>query len=429
MTGRNRRSPVERIVYLPEGDWRDPGNYSGTPLYFGRALARACREVGLDLAVVQVPELINTEPLWNLVGAALRRRGMPAALAALNARQRRARQTAALIRRLRGIRSWADAVGPVREYLDEFGRVTARRLGEAADARSAILCLNTMNPPWHGSFRAWYYLDAPLAPLYFDRAAGFVRAAADGPEMVELFASLERSAIERAHGLLFFSGFAASACRRAYASSRGKSFVVGAGANLDRPPPFQPRVSRGPLRALFVGRDFSLKGGDLLLEAASRLDPARFRLTVVTERRFHPRPADRPACARFRAPVDKARLGALYAGHDVFVFPTRLDAFGIVVCEAMAHGMPVLATPVRAIPEILGRRTRLFDPYVATADQLASALERAARDPALCRAVGRRNFVRAREQFDWQRVTDRILALMLAGGPRAGATRGDHATV
>lgn len=430
MNRSGRRRPAARVVYLPEGDWRDPANYSGTPLYLGRALARRCRARSVELSVVQVPELINTEPLWRIAQAAVERRGLRAAVAGLPARQRDAAQTARLVTRLRRACSWRDAAPLLGAYLDEFTRLTTSRLRRAAGGGGALLCLNTMNPPWRGSFPAWYYLDAPLAPLYFDEQVGFVRGSAAGAEAVSLFTAVEREAIGRARGLLFFSRFASNACRAAYPSARGKSHVVGAGANLGRLPDYRPAGRADRMRLLFVGRDFGLKGGDLLLEAAAHLDPARFALTVVTERRFHPRPPDRPACASFLAPVSKLEVAELYAAHDLFVFPTRLDAFGIVVCEAMAHGLPVLATPVRAIPEILGRTTPRFDPYVTSAGELVAAIERAAADPATCRAVGRRNFARARQRFDWDRVVDRMLDRILddEARPSAEATRGTHAT-
>ena len=47
--------------------------------------------------------------------------------------------------------------------------------------------------------------------------------------------------------------------------------------------------------------------------------------------------------AAFLGWVDRERLDSLYAGLDMFVFPSRFDTFGNVVLEAFSHGMPVIA--------------------------------------------------------------------------------------
>ena len=54
-------------------------------------------------------------------------------------------------------------------------------------------------------------------------------------------------------------------------------------------------------------------------------------------------------------------------GADVLVHPTYFDSFGMVVLEAMAHGLPVIATRVYAIPEMIedGVSGTLLDPPVS----------------------------------------------------------------
>ena len=58
---------------------------------------------------------------------------------------------------------------------------------------------------------------------------------------------------------------------------------------------------------------------------------------------------------RFAGRVTEEDLPRMYAAADAFVLPTaELECFGLIALEALACGRPVLATPVGAIPEILG---------------------------------------------------------------------------
>jgi glycosyltransferase involved in cell wall biosynthesis len=52
-----------------------------------------------------------------------------------------------------------------------------------------------------------------------------------------------------------------------------------------------------------------------------------------------------PANMSFIGPVTRDRVSSLYQSADLFVFPTLSDGFGITQLEAMAHGLPVIATP------------------------------------------------------------------------------------
>lgn len=410
--------PVERIVYVPEGDWHDPANYSGTPLYFGRALAAECDTLGLDLRVVETPETINTEPLWELIAASVTGRSADAAdqvLWALPEVQRTDPATRRLLDDLRGADSWREARAPVHRYLEEHRDRTDGLISAAIGSSGMAICLNTLNPPWTRNRPACYYLDTVLATFYFDQISGLVSHRNDAPELVALFHGMEADALQHANHIFHFSSFSARLCAEHYPSTASRSVVVGAGANLDARPSIQRTVPPTlPLRLLFVGRDLSLKGGRLLLRAAALLDPKQFTLTIVTEARFH---ASEPlAGVRFHSLVSKAELCDLYAAHDMFLFPTERDAFGLVVCEAMAFGLPVLATPVRAVPDILGPATATFDPYVTSAEQLVDRLVALSKQPALILSAGRRNRMRARAGFEWPIVVASMLACILADG-------------
>lgn len=105
---------------------------------------------------------------------------------------------------------------------------------------------------------------------------------------------------------------------------------------------------------LNVGRLVPIKGVADLLEAYARLDPsvrAEVGLVLVGDGAQKAQLAARaaqisPGTVRFPGFLQKDRLPDLYALADAFVFPTLSDPWGFVVNEAMACGLPVIATDV-----------------------------------------------------------------------------------
>ena len=86
------------------------------------------------------------------------------------------------------------------------------------------------------------------------------------------------------------------------------------------------------------------------------------------------------ARVRFEGRVPDETLPAMYAAADVFVLPSAaLECFGLIALEALACGRPVLATPVAAIPEIIGAVEKEWLAADAGEAALASLLDRWAR--------------------------------------------------
>jgi glycosyltransferase involved in cell wall biosynthesis len=105
------------------------------------------------------------------------------------------------------------------------------------------------------------------------------------------------------------------------------------------------------------------KGHDLLIDALTDLRHLRWRLTCVGSTTRSPETAaalrrqiDAAGLGpRIRLPgeLDGAALAQCFDAADLFVLPTRYEGFGMVVAEAVAHGLPVLATRTGAIADLV----------------------------------------------------------------------------
>jgi glycosyltransferase involved in cell wall biosynthesis len=139
---------------------------------------------------------------------------------------------------------------------------------------------------------------------------------------------------------------------------REKCVVVPLGVDVMRfTPAHQPHAD--PLALLFVGRLRYYKGLDTLLQALTHVPKAR--LTIVGEGPMREKwealsralgLADRVV---FVGEVEDADLPGWYQQADLFVLPAnaRAEAFGTVLLEALACGVPVVSIPVGRAPELL----------------------------------------------------------------------------
>ena len=99
-----------------------------------------------------------------------------------------------------------------------------------------------------------------------------------------------------------------------------------------------------------MGGDFERKGGVELLEAFARLPTGTAELILVTKA-YVPRP-DGVAVIDDLTPNDP-RLVRLFNQSDVFALPSRAEAFGIAAVEASAAGLPVIASDVGGLADIV----------------------------------------------------------------------------
>jgi glycosyltransferase involved in cell wall biosynthesis len=172
----------------------------------------------------------------------------------------------------------------------------------------------------------------------------------------------------------------------------------------------------GPVRIGFVKWGLGVKyGPDLLVEALGQL-PAGvdYEVTIAGDGDLRPMLEARlgelslTARVRFVGRLPNSEVASLLSELDIFAMPSRREEWGVAAAEASASGLPVVATTVGGIPEIVvdGETGLLVPPEDPAA--LARALERLIADPGLRSRLGTAGRRRIHDLYRWERCVDRM---------------------
>ena len=110
----------------------------------------------------------------------------------------------------------------------------------------------------------------------------------------------------------------------------------------------------------------------------------------------------------FTGEVFGRALEDLYANCAVYVLASRVEGLPITVCEAMAHGRPLLLSEIPENQEVGGDAALYFNP--TDSKELRSQLQVLLEDQGLQETMSARGLERARSTFNWDRVADQIEA-------------------
>lgn len=155
------------------------------------------------------------------------------------------------------------------------------------------------------------------------------------------------------------------------------------------------RAAEGPCRILFLGLMVPAKGVPELIAALAELaaEPSAWQAVLAGNgevERFRQEAAQAGLAGQVEMPgwVDLAQAQALLAQATIFVLPSHVENLPVSVLEAASHGLPIIATPVGAVPDFFrdGENALLVPP--ADAPALAAALRRLLQDPALRARLG-----------------------------------------
>jgi glycosyltransferase involved in cell wall biosynthesis len=225
-----------------------------------------------------------------------------------------------------------------------------------------------------------------------------------------LYFAVERGLERLTDGLIHVSAYEAETYRRKIGVPRCPAHVVLNGLGPEEFEPVAPVSDATDF--LYIGMLRDLKGVDVFLEALSLLKRRgrSFRALVVgagepgDERRYREMASGLAGEVAFHPPMPARQAFALAR---TVVVPSRAESMPYLVLEAAAAGMPIIATDVGGIPEVLaGEDERLIRPGDAAALAEAMALSLAVPERMNAEAAFRREHVK--RNFSLAKMTTRI---------------------
>lgn len=193
---------------------------------------------------------------------------------------------------------------------------------------------------------------------------------------------------------------------------RGRRFVAPNGVTDIGEPSRRRRSAGEPLHLVMLSRIVEHKNPHLLIEALSGLAEMPWRLSIFgdgpdRERLQARTPAGLGDRVQWRG--WSAGPGPALADADLLCVPSRSEAFPVVILEAMARAVPVAASAICAVPEMLDFGDAGFLVEPVSVSGWREHLTRIMADPDALPSVGQRGYERMRKHYTVAAMTDAYL--------------------
>ena len=172
--------------------------------------------------------------------------------------------------------------------------------------------------------------------------------------------------------------------------------VIYNGVNAETFKPVK-QISDGPVKVLFSGNLTQRKGAHLLPKIADKLNPGiviQYTRGLRTNRSILNSPSLQDIGS-----VKYSEMPKLYQQADILLFPTVREGFSLAVLEAMASGLPVVATDCSSLPEQIIPDKGGSLCQLGNADDFARSINELADSPQLRREMGQFNRARIENEF------------------------------
>jgi len=294
-------------------------------------------------------------------------------------------------------------------WSDRGSRALDRRIAgvlRASGERGAILQIGTLTevPPDIGPH---YVLTDMTIPQAY--RAGMFAVASMSPGARRQATDVQRRVFANAAHVFTLTQWTKQSVLEDFGVDDADVTVVHAGSNLVIPA--GATEPKGRREILFVGIDWERKGGPLLLDAfrllRRQLPDATLRIVGCSP------PVSEPGVTiegflDKGDPLQQERLARFYLGANCFCLPSLFDPFPNAIIEAASVGLATVAIDNGSRREaIIHGQTGALAPE-ATPEAVAAALLDVLNDDERCRQLGAAALERARREFTWDRVVEKI---------------------
>ncbi|MBG9367204.1 glycosyltransferase family 4 protein [Streptococcus sp. NLN64] len=217
---------------------------------------------------------------------------------------------------------------------------------------------------------------------------------------------------ENAAGIFSMSNWFADYLVEEQGLPSDKVHYVGAGLNIDiKQVDFSRKEGN---KFLFVGKDFKRKGGDLVIKAFRNLyeqGHKNLELYIVGPEEM-PVLADSPNIY-FVGNIPADDLPKYFNLCDVFVLPSRFEAFGLVFVEALAYGLPCIGREMMEMKHFIkpGRNGFLINKTSEDSQELADIMLKVIKDDSVFEFT-KETHQQIADFYSWNKVAERMMAVI-----------------
>lgn len=199
---------------------------------------------------------------------------------------------------------------------------------------------------------------------------------------IEMAEQVEQDSIDNADLIIYSSEWAKESAVKIYGAAPAKIAVVEFGANLVNLPAYCPLIDQEQeCRMVFIGKNWEKKGGNKVYEAYKILRTQGYPCSLSIIGSVPPVYDPTDEHLRVVSFIDKSKssdrdlMHAILAYAHFLVLPTTFDCFGIAMCEAAAYGIPVMASDVGGVSQIINKgKNGFLLPVEASATEYAALI-------------------------------------------------------
>lgn len=212
---------------------------------------------------------------------------------------------------------------------------------------------------------------------------------------LDRLSAFQQRVFSHSSGVFTMGRYVRESLVRDYGIAPHRAVAIGAGPNIDLGTRSNVVSSNN---ILFVGTHWERKGGPVLLQAFRQI---RNRHPGATLTIIGCNPEINEAGVDVIGRVDKEQLHQYFSQARVFALPTEHEAFGIAFVEALHFGLPIIATNINAIPEMVENGINGYTIPVGDVEAMTNALDRIFTHDVIALGFSNASFERA-SQFTWE---------------------------